>query len=109
MIMLVYFIDSIYYSLFFVFLFWLMKPEYFIFKIQNRIPSFIEIIFFMVVCLALFDTISNTIWNYIDYGITFFEWDGGEHYSSYAGYLTVFYLMYWLIFYRGSLKQTING
>lgn len=105
MVMLVYFIDSIYYSAFYLFLFWLLKPEYFICKIQNRVPNKIEMLFFMMVVLTIVNAISEFIWHRIDYGFTILNWENGEYYFSYFGYLTVFYLTYWLVFRRGALQE----
>lgn len=106
MVMLVYFIDSIYYSSFYLFLFWLLKPEYFVCKIQNRIPNKVEVLFFMLVILSIINGISEIIWHRIDYGFTIFNWENGEYYFSYLGYLAIFYLTYWLVFERGSLQVT---
>lgn len=104
MVMLVYFIDSVYYSAFYLFLFWLLKPEYFLFKIQNRIPSKVEVLFFMILSLSIINAVSNLIWLRIDYGFTILDWENGELYFSYLGYLAIFYLTYWLVFERGSLQ-----
>lgn len=108
MVMLVYFIDSIYYSSFYLFLFWLLKPEYFLFKIQNRIPSKVEVLFFMMFALSIINAVSNLIWLRIDYGFTIFDWENGEHYFSYVGYIAVFSVTYWLVFGRGPLERNIR-
>lgn len=103
MVLLVNFIDSIYYSIFYLFLFWLLKPEYFVCKLGNRLASRIEICFFMLIVLAIINLISEVIWYKVDRGYTIFDWENGEHYVSLLGYLMVFYLTYWLVFVRGSL------
>jgi hypothetical protein len=103
MVILVNFIDSIYYSIFYVFLFWLLKPEYFVCKVDHRLASKIEICFFMLITLTSLNIISEIIWYRVDRGFTIFDWESGEHYVSLLGYLTVFYLTYWLVFVRGSL------
>lgn len=106
MVMFVYFIDSIYYSAFYLFLFWLLKPEYFLFKIQDRIPSKVEVLLFMMFALSIINALSNLMWLRIDYGFTILDWENGEHYFSFLGYLAIFYLTYWLVFERGSLQVT---
>ncbi|WP_151801660.1 hypothetical protein [Acinetobacter guillouiae] len=58
--------------------------------------------------MSIIDTVSNLIWLRIDYGFTIFDWENGENYFPYLGYIAVFSFSFWLIFGRGPLERDIK-